>query len=129
MLIRRPVVAGRFYAADAGVLAHEVRVCLEAGAAAAEGGVAASPWGLMLPHAGHVYCGRVLGATLAGVELPRTLVILCPNHTGRGRALALFAARRLGSPRAKCIIHDTSATVSGDTEHTVGYAGLHLFLA
>lgn len=85
--------------------------------------------GLILPHAGHVYCGRVLGATLAGVELPRTLVILCPNHTGRGLALALFAARRLGSPRAKCIIHDTSATVSGDTEHTVGYAGLHLFLA
>lgn len=284
MLIRRPVVAGRFYSADAGLLAHEVRACLEAGAALAEGGVVVSPWGLMLPHAGHAYCGRVLGATLAGVELPRTLIILCPNHTGQGQmlgvwpsgawltplaplsvdaelasalveadggsggfvadvrchleehavevilpflqvasgperplrivpvcvgtqhaaalsdagkalaavlagrrkrgeptgviissdmnhyederrtgqkdalaleralacdpegllatvarerismcgagplALALFAARRLGRPRAEYIIHDTSATVSGDTAHTVGYAGLHLFL-
>ena len=48
------------------------------------------PWGLMLPHAGYVYCGRVLGATLAGVELPRTLIVLCPNHTGRGQTLGVW---------------------------------------
>ncbi|MGE9984262.1 AmmeMemoRadiSam system protein B [Desulfovibrio sp. SGI.169] len=100
MLIRRPVVAGRFYPAAAEILAHEARAYLEEGAASAEGGMAASPWGLMLPHAGHIYCGRVLGATLAGVALPRTLVILCPNHTGQGRALGVWPSGAWLTPLA-----------------------------
>ena len=97
MLIRNPVAAGRFYPAAPAALIREVRACLDAGAAIRRPGVQGAsapaeteavsrPWGLMLPHAGYVYCGRVLGATLAGVELPRTLVVLCPNHTGRGQA-------------------------------------------
>ena len=52
----------------------------------------------MLPHAGYTYCGKVLGATLAspwngssaGASLPERLIILCPNHTGRGAPLAVW---------------------------------------
>ena len=101
MLIRNPVAAGRFYPAAPAALIREVRACLDAGAAIRRPGVQGAsapaeteavsrPWGLMLPHAGYVYCGRVLGATLAGVELPHTLVVLCPNHTGRGQALGVW---------------------------------------
>lgn len=101
MLIRKPVAAGRFYPAAPDALIREVRACLgpraairrpgvQGASAPAETEAVSRPWGLMLPHAGYVYCGRVLGATLAGVELPRTLVVLCPNHTGRGQALGVW---------------------------------------
>lgn len=44
----------------------------------------------MLPHAGHIYSGKVTAETLAKIELPHKLVILCPNHTGLGRHGAVW---------------------------------------
>lgn len=44
----------------------------------------------MLPHAGHIYSGAVTAQTLAQTELPRTLIILCPNHTGMGKHGAIW---------------------------------------
>lgn len=52
----------------------------------------------MLPHAGYVFCGTVIGATWAASwgnvqctrPLPRRLLILCPNHTGMGHPLGVW---------------------------------------
>lgn len=44
----------------------------------------------MLPHAGHIYSGKVTAETLARIELPHKLIILCPNHTGLGRHGAVW---------------------------------------
>ena len=44
----------------------------------------------LLPHAGHVYCGGVIAAGLAGVQLPRRLLILAPSHTGLGHRLGFW---------------------------------------
>lgn len=87
MPVRQPVVAGRFYPGAPAALLREVRAFLGAGPAAGE---ARAAWGCMLPHAGYVYSGAVAGATLAGLRLPRRLVVLCPNHTGRGQPLGLW---------------------------------------
>lgn len=46
--------------------------------------------GVMLPHAGHIYCGRVIGQTLSRCRLPERLILLCPNHTGGGAELAVW---------------------------------------
>lgn len=54
--------------------------------------------GLVLPHAGYVYCGRIIGATLAapwgnsttGASLPQRLFVLSPNHTGQGTPLGVW---------------------------------------
>ena len=91
-MLRSPVVAGRFYAGTAEALASDVALCKKEGAAAAAAvpSGSAQPVAVMLPHAGHVYCGRVIGATLSGVRLPRLLVLLCPNHTGRGTPLSVW---------------------------------------
>lgn len=91
-MLRSPVVAGRFYAGTAEALASDVARYMEEGAAAAASvpPEAARPVAVMLPHAGHIYCGRVIGATLSGVRLPRLLVLLCPNHTGRGTPLSVW---------------------------------------
>lgn len=44
----------------------------------------------MVPHAGYIYSGAIAGATFAGIEIPETVIVLCPNHTGRGSPRALW---------------------------------------
>lgn len=88
MLVRQPVVAGRFYPGQPAALKSQVDdFLLQNKTAASE---VKSPWAVMLPHAGYVYCGDVLGKTLAGQKLPPKLVILCPNHTGFGKMLGVW---------------------------------------
>lgn len=105
MSIRHPIAAGRFYPAEAGQLKKEVgawlAVAVPAGSVSDEHPHDAGSrlLGLVLPHAGYVYCGRIIGATLAapwgnsttGASLPRRLFILSPNHTGQGKPLGVWA--------------------------------------
>lgn len=91
MLVRQPVVAGRFYPGRQDDLQKEVRGWLKAGS----GNVSSKfsgrePWAVMLPHAGYMYCGNVIGKTLAGAKLRPRLIVLCPNHTGKGQALGVW---------------------------------------
>jgi AmmeMemoRadiSam system protein B len=83
MRVRLPAVAGLFYAANAAALERDVTRCL--------GGPPepAPALGAIVPHAGYVYSGPVAGAVYRRLAIPKTVVILCPNHTGRGAALAL----------------------------------------
>ncbi len=83
MGVRHPAVAGTFYDANPEKLEHHVGRLLPAG-------TTVSPAiGAIVPHAGYVYSGPVAGAVYARLRLPRTAVILCPNHTGRGAPAAL----------------------------------------
>lgn len=86
MLTRKPIAANRFYTGDPAALKREIKNFTQA----APDNKAGSPWGLMLPHAGYVFCGDVIGKTLAGQRLPSRLIILCPNHTGRGTAFSVW---------------------------------------
>lgn len=87
---RRAVVAGKFYPGQKNLLEQEVRSYLEAGRQWAKDRESGDVWAVMLPHAGHIYCGRIIGETLAGLKLPERLIILCPNHTGYGQALGVW---------------------------------------
>ena len=120
MLIRQPIAAGRFYPAAPEALEREARAYLKGGATLVERSGAASPWGLMLPHAGYVYCGRVLGATLAGVDLPRTLVLLCPNHTGQGQALGVWPEGAWLTPLAPLTVNADLAAALIETNGGIG---------
>lgn len=46
--------------------------------------------GVIAPHAGYVYSGAVAGQLYGRLELPRTVLILGPNHRGSGAAAALY---------------------------------------
>lgn len=52
----------------------------------------------MLPHAGHMYSGRVTAETLAKISLPHKLIMLCPNHTGLGRHGAIWDTGAFETP-------------------------------
>lgn len=85
-VIRPPAVAGRFYPADRTAVRAEVDGFLRAGAPAAGPRRAAC---VMAPHAGYVYSGAIAGRVFAAVDVPETVVVLCPNHTGRGARIAV----------------------------------------
>lgn len=122
MPVRQPVAAGRFYPGAADALRREVRRFLALGATAvgpdgnteASPGGAFRPWGCMLPHAGHVFSGAVAGATLAGLNLPRRLVILCPNHTGRGRELGVWPGGAWLTPLGPVAVDERLTTALAD---------------
>lgn len=83
MTVRLPAVAGTFYEGRRERLEAEVRSFLPADARS-EPAI-----GAIVPHAGYVYSGPVAGAVYARLEIPPAAIILCPNHTGRGKAASL----------------------------------------
>ena len=88
--VRTPAVAGRFYPGRAEELLREVREFTSTGKIPiATGRIAAI--GCVAPHAGYIYSGGVAGAVYSRLEIPQRCVILCPNHTGKGRPLAIMA--------------------------------------
>lgn len=82
--VRPSALAGRFFAADAGDLARNVDDDLSQAAAVVQPGSGPQPKILVLPHAGHVYSGRVAAAGYALLQPHlnhiRKVVILGPNH-------------------------------------------------
>jgi AmmeMemoRadiSam system protein B len=44
---------------------------------------------VIAPHAGYVYSGRVAAAVYAQVEIPESVVIVGPNHSGLGARVAI----------------------------------------
>jgi len=88
--IRQPAVAGRFYPANPQRLRNEVEAFTALpGNALVEAKIRAL--GCVVPHAGYMYSGHVAGAVFRRLELPQSMVILCPNHTGMGEPLAIMS--------------------------------------
>jgi MEMO1 family protein len=85
-MTREPAVAGSFYEARPDALRAQVEACFTAN----ERPAAKRRFiGAVVPHAGLMYSGHVAAAFYALAELPRRLVILCPNHTGFGHPAAI----------------------------------------
>ena len=88
--LRTPAVAGRFYPGRAEELLREIRQYTSPGKTPREAERVAAI-GCVAPHAGYIYSGGVAGAVYSRLEIPERCVILCPNHTGKGRPLAIMA--------------------------------------
>jgi AmmeMemoRadiSam system protein B len=88
--VRTPAVAGRFYPGRAEDLLREVRKFTSPSKTPIETG-RIDAIGCVAPHAGYIYCGGVAGAVYSRLKVPERCVILCPNHTGKGRPLAIMA--------------------------------------
>lgn len=88
-ILRHPAVAGRFYPGDPDDLRAEARGYLSQASSTNQAPLRAL--GCIAPHAGYMYSGHVAGAVFARIEVPRRCIVLCPNHTGVGRALAIMS--------------------------------------
>jgi len=89
---REPAVAGTFYPRDPRRLAAEVSGLLRSGEPAAPA------LGILSPHAGYRYSGAVAGETFAQVVVPERVVLIGPNHTGRGEPVALWPDGAFATP-------------------------------
>lgn len=83
-MIRQPAVAGQFYTDDPSRLQAELRRLTPVAA------VKRRVTGIVAPHAGYLYSGEVAGTIYGSIEIPRTVLILGPNHHGFGAAAALY---------------------------------------
>lgn len=85
-MIRQPAVAGSFYPAEPDRLARELdqllRTDVEPQSATA----------IIVPHAGYIYSGAVAGEVIAATRIPKTVVLIGPNHQGAGKDISLTAA-------------------------------------
>lgn len=82
--VREPAVAGRFYSGDRESLRAELRELMPSDEHP-------RPTIAMVgPHAGYVYSGSILAQTYARTEVPPRVIVLCPNHTGRGVPRSLW---------------------------------------
>jgi len=83
-MLRSPAVAGQFYPGRETHLRQMLDEMLPTGE---EKRLAL---GVMSPHAGYVYSGKVAGKTLGGTVIPGKVIILGPNHHGVGHPAAVY---------------------------------------
>jgi len=85
VITRHPAVAGRFYPDDRNTLLKDVLEYFPTRT------TTAPACGCVAPHAGYMYSGAVAGAVYGQLTIPQRIVILGPNHTGKGRPLAIMS--------------------------------------
>jgi MEMO1 family protein len=83
--VREPAVAGQFYPGRRETLLRDIESYTR------DRGDPIKAIGCIVPHAGYMYSGHVAGAVYGRLQLPRRYVILCPNHTGMGKPLAVIS--------------------------------------
>lgn len=110
-MIRKPTVAGRFYPGSKDQWEADVRQYMPQGQ-----GEGKTPILSMLPHAGYMFSGHVAGRTLADTNLTETVLLLGPNHTGRGDPLAVWAEGSWEIPGAELQIDEELAAALLETD-------------
>lgn len=115
--LRSPAVAGRFYPASVPELTEQVAGFLRRPADADAG--ARGPrraCAVMAPHAGYVYSGGVAGKVFAAIEVPRRVILLGPNHTGRGPRISVMTSGAWQLPGARVPIdHELGAAILAES--------------
>ena len=97
-MLRNAVVAGQFYPGQRESLLKSVTTLMPS-AAEQEEAIA-----VMSPHAGYIYSGKVAGQTFAGVKIPAEVIVLGPNHHGRGHVAAVYASGAWETPLGETLI-------------------------
>ncbi len=91
-MIRQPAVAGQFYPGSAPKLRSELSILVQPDPARRK------VIGVIAPHAGYMYSGKIAGHLYGLIKVPETVVILGPNHHGIGASAALYPAGEWVTP-------------------------------
>lgn len=110
--LRPSAVAGRFYPGDADELSSEVARFL------GDTSAARPHLGVVAPHAGYVYSGAVAGKLYGATRVPDRVVVLSPNHTGRGAGGAVWSRGAFDLPGGAVVVDEELASA------LIGQAGL-----
>jgi AmmeMemoRadiSam system protein B len=117
---RTPAVADRFYDGTSFGLRKQVEQYVVAGKAHSDA------VGIMVPHAGLIYSGPVAGQVYSSISMPKTFVMLGPNHTGLGPAVSIMdqgtwevptGSLNIDRMLATRILHGTALVVRDSQAH------------
>ena len=103
--IRTPAVAGKFYPENP--LELEKKVASHLGNLSNQKRKAI---GVVSPHAGFIYSGDVVGAVYSQIEVPETVILLGPNHTGLGENISVMTEGTWSMPMGNISIDEVLAT-------------------
>ncbi len=127
-LQRTCAVAGSFYPAKREVLEKEV---LELLGENKKSESRSRALGIIVPHAGYRFSGRFAAAAYSSVNLPETVVILCPNHSGRGKQVSVWPKGSWETPlgnldvneefcdKLLSVLNETPDTEAHEYEHAI----------
>lgn len=77
-MVRLPAVSGSFYPGNREELIDTLKALID------DDLEKKKVFGAISPHAGYVYSGQVMGNVFSRIEVPDSVVILAPNHSGLG---------------------------------------------
>lgn len=97
-MIREPVVSGQFYPSSPEELRSMIKGMID------EKATRENVIGYYAPHAGYVYSGPVVGATISRVDIKDTFVIMGPSHTGAGAPFSIMTEGKWRTPLGDIII-------------------------
>lgn len=103
-MIRSPAVAGMFYYGNSRMLVEQIEECV------VKNPVKEKALGIVVPHAGYMYSGKVAGAVYSAIEMPDTFVILGPNHTGVGSDFSISTSGLWRMPMGEVKVNQDLAT-------------------
>ncbi|MBF0536931.1 MAG: AmmeMemoRadiSam system protein B [Nitrospirae bacterium] len=89
---RQAAVAGHFYKGSRDELQHQVRGVVQ------DSQEKVKVFGMVSPHAGLIYSGRVAGAAYSRIQWPSHIILIGPNHTGLGERFALMSSGKWEIP-------------------------------
>jgi AmmeMemoRadiSam system protein B len=124
-MARPPAVAGRFYPENPQALLEEVQLHLE------QKTPKVSAKGVIAPHAGFKYSGDVAGTVYSRVEIPDTVILLGPNHTGMGERIAIcshgswimpFGDLEIDTNLAKAILQELPIARESEEAHRLEHS-------
>jgi AmmeMemoRadiSam system protein B len=101
---RKPAVAGQFYSDSSTGLAEEIRSYIEYPTEKTKA------VGMVTPHAGLMYSGKVAGVLYSNIELPQTFILIGPNHTGFGKPVSIMSSGEWEIPSGILKIDNVVAT-------------------
>ena len=97
-LIRSPAVAGQFYFQEREKLRSQISDLLEISP------VSLVVSGVVVPHAGYSYSGRIAGKVYGRIHIPERVILLGPNHTGRGKRAAIMSGGEWETPLGRVAV-------------------------
>lgn len=112
-MIRRAVVSGSFYAGTPERLRFQLRDLIEVDKEKER------VIGVVAPHAGYMYSGKVAGAVYSRIAFPEVFVILSPNHTGLGAGASIMTYGEWETPLGHATIDSPLAKAILGHSHTL----------
>jgi len=103
-MIREPAVAGTFYPSDPQKLKESLSKFIQ------DIPKKIKAKGIVVPHAGYMYSGKIAGEVYSRVEIPNRLIILSPNHTGMGVPFSIMPSGSWRLPMGEAKIDEDLAS-------------------